>query len=52
VLALDEIMTQLMENSNSGRPVPATDEIIENLPREILEVGCTKAIRPFCDVGS
>jgi len=37
--ALDEIMTQLMENSNSGRPVPATDEIIENLPREILEVG-------------
>jgi len=37
--ALDEIITQLMENSNAGRPVPATDEIIGNLPREILEVG-------------
>jgi len=35
--ALDHIITQLMENSNSGRPVPATDEIITNLPREVLE---------------
>lgn len=39
--ALDEIITQLMENSNSGRPVPATDEIIDNLPRETLSAGCT-----------
>ncbi|KAJ7170195.1 hypothetical protein C8R46DRAFT_1350073 [Mycena filopes] len=37
--ALDQIITQLMENSNTGRPVPATEEIIENLPREVLEVG-------------
>ncbi|KAJ7161289.1 hypothetical protein C8R43DRAFT_327052 [Mycena crocata] len=37
--ALDQIITQLMETSNSSRPVPATDEIIENLPREVLEVG-------------
>ncbi|KAJ6621076.1 hypothetical protein B0H10DRAFT_2018562 [Mycena sp. CBHHK59/15] len=39
--ALDQIITQLMENSNSSRPVPATEEIIENLPREVLEVGST-----------
>lgn len=37
--ALDRIITQIMENSNSGRPVPATNEIIENLPREVLEAG-------------
>jgi len=37
--ALDHIITQLMENSNSSRPVPATDEIITNLPREVLEDG-------------
>ncbi|EGO05029.1 hypothetical protein SERLA73DRAFT_174065 [Serpula lacrymans var. lacrymans S7.3] len=35
--ALDHIISQLMENSNSGRPVPATDEIIEKLPKELLE---------------
>lgn len=35
--ALDQIITQLMENSNAHRPVPATDEIISNLPREVLE---------------
>ncbi|KAF6766710.1 hypothetical protein DFP72DRAFT_867341 [Ephemerocybe angulata] len=34
--ALDEIITQLMENSNAHRPVPATDEIMNKLPREIL----------------
>lgn len=38
--ALDQIITQLMETSNSGRPVPATEEIVENLPREVLEFGC------------
>jgi len=37
--ALDQIMTQLMENSNSSRPVPATEEIISKLPREVLEIG-------------
>ncbi|KAJ6483900.1 hypothetical protein DFH09DRAFT_1211618 [Mycena vulgaris] len=37
--ALDQIITQLMETSNSGRPVPATDEIVEQLPREVLELG-------------
>lgn len=37
--ALDQIITQLMETSNAGRPVPATEEIVENLPREVLEVG-------------
>jgi len=37
--ALDQIITQLMETSNAGRPVPATEEIIENLPREVLEIG-------------
>ncbi|KAF9469815.1 hypothetical protein BDZ94DRAFT_1243324 [Collybia nuda] len=37
--ALDHIITQLMENSNSHRPVPATEDIISNLPREVLELG-------------
>ena len=32
-------MTQLMEGANSNRPVPATDEIMEKLPREVLEEG-------------
>lgn len=34
--ALDQIITQMMENSNANRPVAATDEIMENLPREVL----------------
>ncbi|KAH7930920.1 hypothetical protein BV22DRAFT_1053457 [Leucogyrophana mollusca] len=34
--ALDQVLTQLMENSTAGRPVPATDEIIRDLPRDIL----------------
>jgi hypothetical protein len=38
--ALDRIITQLMENSNANRPVPATEEIMEKLPKEVLEVGC------------
>ncbi|EAU92543.2 hypothetical protein CC1G_06554 [Coprinopsis cinerea okayama7 len=37
--ALDEIITQLMEQSNAHRPVPATEEIINNLPREVLILG-------------
>jgi hypothetical protein len=38
--ALDRIITQLMENSNASRPVAATEDIMEKLPREVLEVGC------------
>ncbi|KAJ3573555.1 hypothetical protein NP233_g2370 [Leucocoprinus birnbaumii] len=37
--ALDQIITQIMENSNSHRPVPATEEIVEKLPREVLVEG-------------
>ncbi|KAI0059466.1 hypothetical protein BV25DRAFT_1840317 [Artomyces pyxidatus] len=37
--ALDQIITQLMENSNSTRPVPATEEVIEKLDRQVLEEG-------------
>lgn len=37
--ALDQIMTQLMENSAVGRPVPVTDDILLNLPRDILTEG-------------
>jgi len=37
--ALDQIMVQIMENSTAGRPVPATDQIIEELPRDVLEEG-------------
>lgn len=40
LVALDQIITQLMENNNTGRPVPATDEIVEKLPREVLDIGC------------
>lgn len=39
--ALDEIITQLMETSNAHRPVPATEEIMAKLPREVLTVGST-----------
>lgn len=37
--ALDQIITQLMEQSNASRPVPATDEIMKDLPRELLLEG-------------
>ncbi|TEB38815.1 hypothetical protein FA13DRAFT_1751395 [Coprinellus micaceus] len=37
--ALDQVITQLMENSNAHRPVPATEEIMNKLPREILMQG-------------
>ena len=33
-------MTQLMENNNSHRPIPATEEIMAKLPREVLMEGC------------
>ena len=38
--ALDQIMSQIMENSNAHRPVPAPEEVIAKLPREVLEEGC------------
>ncbi|KIM47465.1 hypothetical protein M413DRAFT_439124 [Hebeloma cylindrosporum] len=34
--ALDQIISQLMETTNAHRPVPATDDIIKKLPREVL----------------
>ncbi|KAF8665286.1 hypothetical protein AX16_000307 [Volvariella volvacea WC 439] len=37
--ALDQIITQLMETSNANRPVPATEEVIEKLQRDVLELG-------------
>jgi len=37
--ALDQILTQLMEGANSTRPVAATEDIIDNLPRAVLEEG-------------
>ncbi|KAF9567762.1 hypothetical protein CPC08DRAFT_518402 [Agrocybe pediades] len=37
--ALDQIITQIMENSNAHRPVPAPEETIQKLPREVLEEG-------------
>lgn len=39
--ALDEIISQIMENSNSSHPVPATEEVMEKLDRSVLEEGCT-----------
>lgn len=43
--ALDQIITQLMENSQS-HPVPATEEIMQKLPREVLTEECTMVF--FC----
>lgn len=34
--ALDQIITQIMENS-SAHPVPAPEDVMEKLPREVLE---------------
>jgi hypothetical protein len=45
--ALDQVITQIMEHSNAHRPVPATEEIIENLPREVLMEGCKQPV-PLC----
>lgn len=39
--ALDQIITQIMESSNANRPVPATEEIVQKLPREVLTEGST-----------
>ncbi|KAH7879855.1 uncharacterized protein C8R40DRAFT_1083458 [Lentinula edodes] len=47
--ALDQIISNLMENSNASRPVPATDEIMDKLPREILEAG-SKTLEKDCAV--
>ncbi|EIN13896.1 hypothetical protein PUNSTDRAFT_58218, partial [Punctularia strigosozonata HHB-11173 SS5] len=37
--ALDQIITQMMENSNASRPVPASEEVMQKLPREVLQEG-------------
>ncbi|THH21223.1 hypothetical protein EW146_g286 [Bondarzewia mesenterica] len=37
--ALDQIITQIMENSNSSHPVPATEEVMSKLDRQVLEEG-------------
>lgn len=42
--ALDQVITQIMEHSNAHRPVPATEEIIEKLPREVLMEGCKQPV--------
>lgn len=40
VSALDQIITQLMENSNANRPVPASEDVIDDLRRDVLLEGC------------
>jgi hypothetical protein len=47
ISALDQVITQIMEHSNAHRPVPATEEIIEKLPREVLMLGCKQPV-PLC----
>ncbi|KAI0275121.1 hypothetical protein BC834DRAFT_921255 [Gloeopeniophorella convolvens] len=37
--ALDQIITQIMEQGNSSRPVAATEEVMQKLDREVLEEG-------------
>lgn len=44
--ALDQIISEIMENSNAHRPVAATDEVVDKLPREVLEEGCECASYP------
>lgn len=44
VSALDQIITQIMENS-SAHPVPASEEITAKLPREVLEENCKLYLR-------
>ncbi|PIL31475.1 hypothetical protein GSI_06177 [Ganoderma sinense ZZ0214-1] len=36
--ALDQIITQIMENSNAHQPVPATEEAMAKLSRDVLEI--------------
>ena len=33
-----------MEHSNAHRPVPATEEIIQKLQRDVLEEGCKQPV--------
>ncbi|KAF8808124.1 hypothetical protein BYT27DRAFT_7190236 [Phlegmacium glaucopus] len=47
--ALDQVITQIMEHSNAHRPVPATEEIMQNLPREVLMEG-SKTLEHDCAV--
>lgn len=44
--ALDQIITQMMDGANSTRPVPATEEIMRGLPREVLEAGSMSTVVP------
>lgn len=37
--ALDQIISQIMEQTNPNAPVPATEEIMQKLPREVLKKG-------------
>jgi len=39
--ALDQIITQIMEQGNSSRPVPASEDVMTKLQREVLEEGST-----------
>jgi hypothetical protein len=41
---LDRLMTLLMEQGSSTRPVPANESIISALPREVLKPGCSSYI--------
>jgi len=41
--ALDQIITQIMENSHSTRPVPVTDAAMEKLDRQVLELSCKES---------
>ena len=47
ISALDQVITQIMEQSNAHRPVPATDEIMAKLPRELLEEGCKQPVQLY-----
>lgn len=44
-VALDQIMTALIENSNAHRPVPATEQVVDRLDHQVLEEGCKWQVR-------
>jgi hypothetical protein len=45
IIALDHIISQIMEQGSSSRPVPATEDVMEQLHREVLEEECKSLSR-------
>ena len=48
-IALDQILTQLMEQSQGDKPVPAPEDVIARLSRSPVTVGSTYLSYAFLD---